>query len=396
LNSPKIVLLGWYGSDNTGDEAVLEATVGALRERGISDIHVLSTDPAGTARKLGVASSSRNLSLQTLRALRRADALVLGGGGLIQDGTSVYNLPIYALFVSVARLLSLKVVGWGLGVEPIWTNLGRLLARYTCRSASYFSVRDMMSLRLLGKAGVPRDQVKVTADPAFLISPAISLPNSSNQAPKAVFCLRSLSDNHPGINLHYLLPVGVRQRLGVGWRPPAEYRERVVKALARAVALCASEFGATVEMLPLWPGRDDKMLDAVTEEAYKLGVPRESVKRATVDQTPRSIATYLASADMLVSMRLHALVFAATSGVPSLALVYARKMRGVMDSLGAARWCIEVDRRTPPPEEVEMKLRQLWTLRGDEGAKVRRAAERARQKAVLDADAVADVLRAEF
>ena len=341
---------------------------------------------------MSVTSSRRNLSLETLRTMRGARALVLGGGGLIQDGTSVYNLPIYALFVAVARLMGLKVVGWGLGVEPIWTKLGKLLARFICRNATYFSVRDRVSLRLLLKAGVPASQVKVTTDPAFLINPARPTKSASANAPKVVFCLRSLSDNHPGINLHYLLPVSVRQRLGVGWRPPPERKERLVHALARGVAVCVSEFGATVEMLPLWPGRDDAMLDAVEGEAHKLGVPPEKIERAEVEQTPQAIATYIASADLLVSMRLHALIFAASAGVPSLALVYARKMRGLMASLGMARWVVEVDRRSPPPEEVEMKLRQLWFLRAQEGSKIEGAAVRARQRADKDADAISDVL----
>jgi polysaccharide pyruvyl transferase CsaB len=386
------VLIGWYGSDNIGDEAVLEATVSALRERGITDLHVLSTNPARTAKQLGVTSSRRNLSLETLRALHGAKALVLGGGGLIQDGTSVYNLPIYALFVAIARLMGLKVVGWGLGVEPIWTKLGKLLTRFICRSSAYFSVRDRVSLRLLLKAGVPASQVEVTTDPAFLINPPHPTRGTSSNAPKVIFCLRSLSDNHPGINLHYLLPVSVRQRLGVGWRPPPERKERLVDALARGVAVCVSEFGATVEMLPLWPGRDDAMLDAVEQEAHKLGVHPEKIRRAEVEQTPRSIASYLASADMLVSMRLHALIFAASAGVPSLALAYARKMRGLMASLGMARWVVEVDRRSPPPEEVEMKLRQLWSLRPQEGRKIEAAAERARHRAENDADTIIGVL----
>lgn len=344
--------------------------------------------------KLGVTSSPRRFSIETVRAMRRADALVLGGGGLIQDGTSVYNMPIYALFVALARLFGLKVIGWGLGVEPLWTRLGRMLARFICRSSSYFSVRDQVSLRLLGKAGVPREQIKVTADPAFLISPSTVPTRPKRDRPSVVFCLRSLSDNHPGINLHYLLPVGVRQRLGVGWRPPHEHQERVVQALARAVALCTQEFEATVEMLPLWPGRDDKMLNAVTEAGYKLGVARERITPAIVEQSPKDMAAYLASADLLVSMRLHALIFAATSGVPSLALVYARKMRGQMEALGAARWCVEVDRRTPPPEEIEMKLRQLWATREEEGARLQRAAQNAGKAAERDADSIAQMLKA--
>src|SRR5205823_1142978 len=110
----RIVILGWYGSNNTGDEALVQVIVERLREHGFDDLVALSTNPGKTGGRLGVRSVPRNLlNWSTLRALFGAKALVLGGGGLIQDGTSVYNLPIYAIYVGLAKVLGLKVIGWG-------------------------------------------------------------------------------------------------------------------------------------------------------------------------------------------------------------------------------------------------------------------------------------------
>ncbi len=388
----RIVLLGWYGSHNVGDEAVLQAVVEALRSRGLHDLHVLSVNSAKTSARLSLPSSPRSLlHPRTLRAMWGARALVLGGGGLIQDGTSVYNLPLYALFVAVARLLGLKVVGWGLGVEPLWTLLGKLLTRFICGASHHFSVRDHVSVCLLQRAGVPTQRVKVTADPAFLISPE-PVPDPRRGRPLVVFCIRHLSDNHPGINLHYLLPVSVRARLGLGWRPPPERRERFVQALARAVALCVRELGADVSLLPLWPGRDDDMLQAVEQAAARLGVPDERIRRAQVEPLPGKIAGYISHADMLVSMRLHAIIFAAGEGVPVLALAYARKVQGVMQELKAGQWVVEVDLRAPRPEELEHKIRRLWEGREEERVHLCAAAGQATARAEADAGNIARLL----
>ena len=207
-----------------------------------------------------------------------------------------------------------------------------------------------------------------------------------------VFCIRHLSDNHPGVNLHYLLPVGIRRRLGIGWRPPKSREERFVQALARAIRLCTTELGADVELLPLWPGRDDEMLDRVERAATLAGVPPGTLRRAQVGWRPAEIARYVGGADMLVSMRLHALIFGAQAGVPLLALSYAHKVRGLMRTLGMERWVIEVETRTPPPKELEMKLRQLWAMREGESQRLMWTAQQARKRAERDADSIVELI----
>jgi polysaccharide pyruvyl transferase WcaK-like protein len=390
----QVVILGWYGSGNTGDEAVLEAIVGALRRRGVNDLHVLSTNPAMTATRLGISSSSRSLlDLGTLRALRRSKALILGGGGLIQDRTSVYNLPIYALYVLLARLFGLRVIGWGLGVEPLDTLFGKFLARFICGSSVYFSVRDAGCKRLLIRAGVPGEQVTISADPALLISPDVQLSaNDAKSQSVAIFCLRDLPNNRPGLNLDYLLPISVRRRLLIGAKAERERTEQFVEAVARGVCLCVRELDAQVHFLAFWPGRDEQMINAVMHASERLGVPRQAMRLLDVEPVVPKIAATIGQADLLVSMRLHALIFGASQGVPMLALAYARKMRSFMRLMGAERWVIEVETHNPSAEEIESKLRLLWQARDKQSEIVREAASRARERAERDADVIAGLL----
>ena len=388
----KVVILGWYGSNNTGDEAVLQAVVGALRARGMAALHVLSTNPEQTASKFRVTSSPRTPTLESIKALRNGAALILGGGGLIQDGTSVYNLPLYALYVALAKLFGLKVICWGLGVEPLWTPLGKALARFIVRVSDHFSVRDDISRRILTRAGAPLEKVAISADPAFLIEPATVGAQTPHDRPLVIFCVRHLSDNHPGINFHYLLPVSLRRRLGLGWRPPAERNERFVEGLARGIKVCTLELGAAVFLLPLWPGRDDSMLDELEQAALRLGVPSKQLSRAEIPPEPSEVSAFVSGADLLVSMRLHALIFGATHSVPILALSYAHKVRGSMRLLDMERWVVEVETRTPPVEELEMKLRILWQMRGEEAKRLGRSAAVARTRAEADADSIARLI----
>jgi polysaccharide pyruvyl transferase WcaK-like protein len=390
----RIVLLGWYGSNNTGDEALAQVIVDQLKSRGFNDLVALSTNPAKTSAHLGIPSAPRSLfNLRTLRALSTAKALILGGGGLIQDGTSVYNLPIYAAYVALARLLGVQVIGWGLGVEPLWTLLGRLLTRFIVHSSAHFSVRDTLSRHLLLRAGVHPSKITVTADPAILLDPNPAEPDlPSNDKPNIVFCARHLPVIQPGLNLNYLLPVSIRHRLGIEQQADSVRVDAVVQALARGIEVAVHDLGANVELLALWPGRDDQMLDVIEDAALNLGVPPTAIRRAHFDPTPGNFSAYVGTADLLVSMRLHALIFAASQGVPMLAVSYARKVRGLMQELDAERWVVEVETRNPPPEELEMKLRLLCDTRKHESKRLKAAAIRARRTALQDAEEITNLL----
>lgn len=392
----KIAILGWYGSANAGDEAVLQSVVESLRRAGHDDLLVLSTDPAATASTYQVHSVSRNpLHPTTLRAVLQSQALVLGGGGLIQDSSSVYNLPLYALYAALARLRGIPVFGWGLGVGPLYTKLGRLLARFVVGSSRYFSVRDAGSARALRAAGVRAEQVRVTADPAFLVEPTpVARARVAGHKPTVIFSVRHRLHDSPGLNPRYLLPVGVRHRLKLETRPGIEEDRRFARSVAHGVRCCVQEFGARVVLLPFWAERDDEVLRQVEQEALRLGVPGEAIAWAGVRHTPSDLAGYIAGADILVSMRLHALVFGALAGVPALALSYVPKMRALMSLLGARRWVIEVQTRVPSPEEIEMKLRQLWALRAAEGEKLAAAAASLRARAEQDARDIVTLLDA--
>jgi polysaccharide pyruvyl transferase WcaK-like protein len=91
-------------------------------------------------------------------------------------------------------------------------------------------------------------------------------------------------------------------------------------------------------------------------------------------------------------MRLHALIFASQAGVPMLALAYARKMRGVMCLLGAERWIVEVESRTPSTDELEMKLWLLWQARDSQRTAMQDAAAEARSRADADAEQIARII----
>ena len=90
----KILISGFYGFGNGGDEAVLSGIIKALGAASLKDITVLSSDPGYTESLHKVKAAPRS-SAKTLKAIRDCDIFISGGGSLFQNATSNRSLYYY-------------------------------------------------------------------------------------------------------------------------------------------------------------------------------------------------------------------------------------------------------------------------------------------------------------
>src|SRR5262249_3273949 len=138
----RVVLSGYYGFDNLGDEAVLAATVAGIRQmRPAAGIVVLSADPHGTARTLGVEAGARARPGDVAGALRGCDVFLSGGGSLFQDATS-WRSPWYYLGVlGLAQRLARRTAVYAQGIGPLSGRAVRLAARRLLNAVDLVIVR---------------------------------------------------------------------------------------------------------------------------------------------------------------------------------------------------------------------------------------------------------------
>ncbi len=309
-----VLILGYYGFGNVGDEAVLAALVDLLRRvRPDLRLAVLTADPAGTAAALPVTPVDRWRPAAVLGALRRSDLLLAGGGSLLQDATSLRSLLYYASLILTARACGKKVALFSNGLGPLRTAPGRALALAALRSAHYISLRDTLSLARLD-AMAPRlaTRAEVVPDPAFSLEPA---PAAAADA-LSLLAAAGADPHRP------FLAVCLRP-----WtRPPATAAD-LVPLLAAALDRVAEETEYGVLFLPLHRGSDAPLSRAV---AAAMRRPAFVLDPAP---PPRSLMAVLGQARAVVAMRLHAAILAAAQGVPSLGLAYDPKVEGVLGDL---------------------------------------------------------------
>ena len=107
----------------------------------------------------------RDLSREEVRPeIAPLDLLILGGGGLLYDGSAL----IYLREVAIAQELGVPVVVYAVSAGPLEYISVREAVRGALDRAAAVTVRDRGSQRLLEDVGVRRE-VRVTADPALLM-----------------------------------------------------------------------------------------------------------------------------------------------------------------------------------------------------------------------------------
>ncbi|HJP71910.1 MAG TPA: polysaccharide pyruvyl transferase CsaB [Candidatus Limnocylindria bacterium] len=284
----RLVVSGYYGFGNAGDDAVLAGMLELLQHAGVDrgDVSVLSADPAETSHAHDVRAVSRWNPLRIASELRRAEGLISGGGGLLQDVSSVRPVSYYAGVMELAQLVRRPYALVAQGLGPLRREPNRRIARAALQRAAHVSLRDDRSIALARRIGVER-AISRTADAALA---ALSSPST-------------MVDRRGG---HVLVAV----RGGY----PAD---AVVGPLRHAVADLSAQ--RRVVALPMH-GAVDR--DAST--ALVAGIAGASV--ADPDGSLGEKLEAIATASVVIGVRLHALVLAAAAGVPAIAISYDPKV----------------------------------------------------------------------
>ena len=164
----KILISGYYGFNNFGDEAILGVLLKHLKGH---DVTVLSANPEFTGKTYNVNSiNSFNTNL-IMERIPQFDILISGGGSLLQNVTSNRSLIYYCGLIYLMASMKKDVVIFAQGIGPIKGFWGNFIAKTALKKCKYISVRDEKSLELLDKWGI---KAELVCDPIF----DLNIPNA--------------------------------------------------------------------------------------------------------------------------------------------------------------------------------------------------------------------------
>ncbi|MBQ9418966.1 MAG: polysaccharide pyruvyl transferase family protein, partial [Synergistaceae bacterium] len=148
-----VAVLGYYGFGNLGDELLLQACVNLLNANDINNITALSNDPAETQKNFNVNAINRWKIFEVSKTLRSCDYLLLGGGGLFQDSTSVKSCLYYWGVVRLAKFFGVKVLAVGQSIGPLNSRLAKFFTASALRACEKIHVRDQNSFDIAKSLG---------------------------------------------------------------------------------------------------------------------------------------------------------------------------------------------------------------------------------------------------
>ena len=315
-----VLICGAYGKRNAGDDAILRAIVMQMKDVDEDiPIYALSRRPRETRLHYRIGACHTFNIFKFLRIMRHTRLYISGGGTLIQNVTSGRSLTYYLSNIRWAHRTGNYVMMYGCGIGPVsgaWSR--RRAARVIDRCVDMVTLRDQSSLDELKRMGVSRPEIRLTADPALLLQPC------GEREARAVCLASGLQEGQ-----RYVMFVP---------RPWAHF-SRHAKEFAAAAEYAYEKHGLIPVLFALEPDTDQA---AVEQVARDIHCPKVLIQ---APENSSAILSLMQRMEAVVSMRLHALVFAAGQGVPLVGVVYDPKVSGFLDYMGQKNY-VELDALT--------------------------------------------------
>lgn len=328
---------------NRGDRAIAEGLLAVVGEAlPGARVTIISEEHARDRAWFGcdvLPQSIHSLSpvdlVRFLRAVRRSDLVLWGGGELLKDYTNRASLAYWVVKMGLASLTRTPIIGAFQGIGPTSAASSKRAIAWIARRMRVFVVRDDESAAKLVAWGVPAARVIASSDPAIIPGAGTgpAAPTSREWADRGLDddFLRSFVAVAPRDWFHYrlggLLPARLRPRRAADPRHAA-----YIDALVAMLDDLAERHGAVL-MVPMHMTEDPGF---ARDLRAQMRNPSAARVLDSDDLSPAQLREVIARARLMVAFRLHAGILATAAGIPTITYYYVDKGRVFADRAGLA------------------------------------------------------------
>ncbi len=305
----QIVVCGSYGRGNAGDDAILQAVTSEIyKVDNGANICVMSRNPKQTRLRYRVRSVYTFSIFRIFSSLCKSHLYINGGGSLIQDSTSSRSLYFYLFTLIAAKICGCRVMMYGCGIGPVKRPINRKIAgRIIDRYVDSITLRDPASLSELRNMHVSKPEMHLAADPT------LELISADDFRIKGAFFKEGLVEDEKYLCLAMRNWRGIDEKLDI---------------FASVADYATKEYGLKIVLMPMERKKDLPIAERICEKMSESAV----IIRGEYDV--HTVIGLLSRMNIIMAMRLHALVFGAGQGVPTIGIAYDHKVSGFMDYIG--------------------------------------------------------------
>ncbi|NDL66513.1 polysaccharide pyruvyl transferase CsaB [Anaerotalea alkaliphila] len=304
----RILIAGYYGYYNSGDDAILTSICEDITglDKGHA-ITILSNSPEATQREYGYPAVNRFNLPSVLKALKQTDILIMGGGSLLQDKTSSRSLWYYLFLIGMAKRMGKKCMLYANGIGPVRKPFNKMLTRWIANKIDIITLREHLSLKPLEGMKVSKPKIIVTADPVF----NLELP--PGKPVDEIFAKEGVDRGKPYVTVMFR-----------SW----EHEEHYTRVMAKVCDQIVERYNYNILFVPMKYPSDL----IVSMEVMKKMKHRSYVLQDRYEI--QDIIGVIARSELVLAMRLHALLYAATQNVPMIGFNYDPKVRYYVQEMG--------------------------------------------------------------
>ena len=329
----KIGIVGNYGNNNNGDEAILAGIIEQVKSHyniTVKEIVVFSNNPPQTSNRFGVVSaplyykrSSATLTfIHTIKKnsslIRELDLLIIGGGGILMD---FYNreAQLFGSYGLMAKWGKVPYIVYGCGAGPITSAVGKFFIRNLVNRSASTTVRDPKSMQLLKKIGA-RKEIGIIGDPSFAL-PSIVKEKSQDRIRKIGITVV------PYYNLAYW-PEADDIKYENYVQGMADNLDEIVLVKDVDITLFSTKFPHDVD---------------VTVDVFNRMKNSSRVTIIKDNLAPEELIRISAEQDMLIGTRLHSIYLAVNAQTPIMAISYHHKVADFMNMVEMGDRIVRID-----------------------------------------------------
>ncbi|MCD6162698.1 MAG: polysaccharide pyruvyl transferase family protein [candidate division Zixibacteria bacterium] len=343
-NSKKtILILGYYGNANTGDEAILSCMLNQLRDiYPDMEFCVLSGNTDFTSKMhktaslpnilpsnyvryiIGMLGRNRVNFINTLNRIKESSALIVVGGGLFFDkpAKNKYLLEFLGK-ISWMKKSGKTINVIGVGVGPLYENKSKIALRKILNTVDLITVRDNESKEALNQIGVSNPETYITGDIAILLE-----PSPSKQIVEIMKGEKLTADKNP------VIAISIR---GSDVQNPM-----LKKSIIKFCRYATEQYNAQIWFFPFqFSGNDDDRPGIRTLE-NEFG-ENNNVFFLYKEKSPMDILGLFSKADIVIGERFHSIIFSIIAQKPFIGISYLPKVERLFSEIGHKEWCVNLD-----------------------------------------------------